>query len=190
LLAPTIVFGCSQHHMGFPGTLTLRDETFVSLSTEVGESIIQHGFRRLFFLYGHGGNMAPLQLVVSRFCQLAEGEGLCVAANYWDFIGDIVQNIRRSPLGGIAHAGEFETAALMSLKPSLVNTKKMCREIPGSRGGYWNFDDWYGRSKVALGFTLTQLERSAWRSNGGYEANGREGFGCSRRGGSQVYHSF
>ena len=93
--------------MGFPGTLRLRDETFVSLSTEVGESIIQHGFRRLFFLNGHGGNMATLQLVVSRFCQLAEGEGLCVAANYWDFIEDIVQNTRRSPPGGIAHAGEL-----------------------------------------------------------------------------------
>lgn len=159
LLAPTIVFGCSKHHIGFPGTLTLRDETFVSLATEVGESIIQNGFRRLFFLNGHGGNMAPLQLVVNRLRQLAEGKVLCVAANYWDFIRDVVQKTRRSLPGGIAHAGEFETAVIMALKPSLVKTEKMRREIPRTPGEYWDFD-WYGRAKVMLGFTLKDLSSS------------------------------
>src|SRR5688500_6258442 len=28
LVAPTIWMGCSDHHMGFPGTITLRRETF------------------------------------------------------------------------------------------------------------------------------------------------------------------
>jgi len=101
LLAPLMPLGCSGHHMDFPGTLSLPDCTYMDVMTNVGLCIIKHGFRRLFFLNGHGGNMAPLQLVINRIRQESTKEVYCAAANYWSFVKEEVSGSRQSQMNGI-----------------------------------------------------------------------------------------
>jgi creatinine amidohydrolase len=65
LIAPTIKFGMSQHHLSFPGTVTLRPTTLMALIKDVILSLTGHGFTHLFFLNGHGGNVDSIKVAFS-----------------------------------------------------------------------------------------------------------------------------
>src|SRR3954454_9138001 len=60
LVAPTIRVGVSPHHMAFPGTISLRPETFEAVYSDYCRSLAAHGFRTILCFSGHGGNFAPL----------------------------------------------------------------------------------------------------------------------------------
>ena len=57
---PVIPYGLAQQWTAFPGTVTLRVETYLALIRDVLDSIRRAGFRRILLLNGHGGN-APAQ---------------------------------------------------------------------------------------------------------------------------------
>ena len=57
---PVIPFGLAQSWTAFPGTVTLRVETYLALIRDVLDSIRRAGFRRILLVNGHGGN-APAQ---------------------------------------------------------------------------------------------------------------------------------
>ena len=57
---PVIPFGLAQQWTAFPGTVTLRVETYLALIRDVLDSIRRAGFRRILLVNGHGGN-APAQ---------------------------------------------------------------------------------------------------------------------------------
>lgn len=61
MVAPTFNVGVAQHHMGFPGTITLRPSTMIASLRDWVESLGHHGFQRFYFLNGHGGNIATIQ---------------------------------------------------------------------------------------------------------------------------------
>src|SRR5437763_11644664 len=59
-IAPTLRVGCSQHHLGFAGTMSIADETFHALVGDLVRSLITGGFERIVLIPTHGGNFAPL----------------------------------------------------------------------------------------------------------------------------------
>ncbi|MFQ5533465.1 MAG: creatininase family protein [Sphingomonadales bacterium] len=61
LIAPTFNVGRAEHHMAFPGTLTLRRSTMIAALADWVTSLARHGFERIFFINGHGGNVPVLQ---------------------------------------------------------------------------------------------------------------------------------
>ena len=61
LVAPTLAYGVSAHHMAFCGTVTLRPETLAGVVADVIRSFLAHGLRRVLLVNGHGGNVAPVQ---------------------------------------------------------------------------------------------------------------------------------
>src|SRR5208337_2063680 len=47
LILPVQRIGCSEHHMKFPGTLTLKHETFEAVVHETLACLVRQGLRRL-----------------------------------------------------------------------------------------------------------------------------------------------
>src|SRR5689334_6850757 len=56
LVAPPLNFGISPYFATYPGTITLRAQTFLAVVEDVVRSVYAQGFRRLLFANGHGGN--------------------------------------------------------------------------------------------------------------------------------------
>jgi creatinine amidohydrolase/Fe(II)-dependent formamide hydrolase-like protein len=49
--------------MLYPGSISLREETFRALLTDVASSLKQHGFRHIIFLADSGGNVNGMKQV-------------------------------------------------------------------------------------------------------------------------------
>jgi len=59
LVGPTFNVGQAQHHMGFPGTITLRPSTMIAAMLDWAQSLTRHGFERIYWLNGHGAISRP-----------------------------------------------------------------------------------------------------------------------------------
>lgn len=60
LIAPPLPFGISPYFATYPGTISLRVETFTALVREVIGQLVAQGFRGVLVSNGHGGNSGPL----------------------------------------------------------------------------------------------------------------------------------
>jgi creatinine amidohydrolase len=65
LVAPAINVGCSEHHLAFPGTISLRKETLKAVVEDYADSLVHHGFNRIILIPFHGGNFAPTAEIVA-----------------------------------------------------------------------------------------------------------------------------
>ena len=61
LVSPAITVGNATHHMSFPGSMTLKPQTYLAMLQDYCESLAAHGFRKIVIVNGHGGNVAPTQ---------------------------------------------------------------------------------------------------------------------------------
>ncbi len=66
LVAPTVNYGVSPHHMAFRGTVSLTPDTMIRLISDIIESLVSHGFRRIVFINGHGGNISAIKIAMER----------------------------------------------------------------------------------------------------------------------------
>jgi creatinine amidohydrolase len=113
VLCPAVPYGLSEHHMGFPGTVTLRPDTLRSLVLDVVESLAHWRVRRVLVVNGHGGNIDLLRLV-SR--QARRDHGVLVAAVMWAQLAadEIAARVTSDAYG---HACEIESSVVQVLAP-------------------------------------------------------------------------
>lgn len=125
IVAPTFNIGMAQHHLGFAGTITLRPSTFMAAIGDWVSSLTRHGFERIYFLNGHGGNVATIE---AAFAEIhAEwsfsDEPMPFALklkNWWDLPG--VHGLCTSlfPTGHGAHATPSEIAVTQAAYPDRI----------------------------------------------------------------------
>ena len=64
-VAPTLAYGMAEHHMAFTGTITLQPSTMIIVVRDIVISLARHGFERIFFVNGHGGNVNSVKMAFS-----------------------------------------------------------------------------------------------------------------------------
>lgn len=127
LVAPTLPFGCSEHHLPFGGTLSLDTETYYQVLCQLLRSLVLDGFKRVFMLNGHGGNHELIQLA-ARDIALAHPVEIG-AASYWNLAWDhLVAAGAHKGARLPGHAGRFETSVMLALREKLVNPDRPRRE--------------------------------------------------------------
>ena len=63
---PVVAYGITPYFMAYPGTISLRVNTYLQVIHDILESLTQHGFKRIVIVNGHGGN-TPAQSVCGEF---------------------------------------------------------------------------------------------------------------------------
>jgi creatinine amidohydrolase len=121
LVAPSMPWGVSYHHMNFPGTITLSPDTFVQTLVEVVASLMEHGFERFMIVNGHGGNIAPLGNAVVRINEEL-GPTWVGSGTYFSFADKNITSDFGFGDDIIGHACQMETSAAMFLAPEIVKT--------------------------------------------------------------------
>lgn len=123
-VAPVIPWGVSWHHLGIPGTISLRDETLISLVEDVVRSLHGYGIERFLIVNTHGGNNAALQLAVER-CH--REHGVPVVASVYAYT--LIANAAQETLGpeAIGHGGGDESAVVLAIRPELVEPSSLGR---------------------------------------------------------------
>jgi creatinine amidohydrolase len=134
LQAKTIPVGCSEHHLAFPGTLSLEPSTLKAIIADYTKSLAKQGFQTIIFLPSHGGNFTVVKEAIRE--QQAKFPELKIVG-YTDLMGMMDCLFEISAQFGVtaeeagAHAGENETSLILAFTDQLVKTD---RYSPGYLG--------------------------------------------------------
>ncbi|HIK36851.1 MAG TPA: creatininase family protein [Geminocystis sp. M7585_C2015_104] len=126
---PTLYYGKSNEHDGFPGTISISSQTLSSLLMEVGESIYKAGFRKWIMFNSHGGQPQILEIVARELHQLYPDFAIFP---FFSWRVATVTNELLTPKErewGI-HAGDAETSLMLALLPEWVKMELAVREYP------------------------------------------------------------
>lgn len=129
LVGPTIGIGMAQHHLGFPGSASLRPSTLIAMLRDIVESLAVHGFERFYFVNAHGGNIATVSAAFSEIYAArsmgAAGNAAplrCRLRNWWqgEGVGDLAKELYGNSEG--SHATPSEVAMTQFAYPQAIKT--------------------------------------------------------------------
>ncbi|WP_313804609.1 creatininase family protein [Sphingobium sp.] len=125
LVGPTFNIGMAQHHLGFPGTISLRPSTMILALRDWVASLSLHGFEKIYFLNGHGGNIPTIEAAFSEIYAEASyvrhRAGLAlILRNWWQLPGVEALARRQFPRGHGSHAEPSEIAVTQAVYPDSI----------------------------------------------------------------------
>ncbi|PYL77926.1 MAG: creatininase, partial [Verrucomicrobia bacterium] len=60
---PVVAYGITPYFRAFPGSITLRVDTYLRVVGDILNAMAEQGFRRILIVNGHGGNTPAQSLV-------------------------------------------------------------------------------------------------------------------------------
>lgn len=163
LFAPLQWLGNSHHHLDFPGTLSASPRAYLDLLRDLAECVLGHGFRRVVFVNGHGGNEVPLQQGLFELRQKYRDRPglLLLSVTYWD-TADPAGTIPGLAQQEMGHACEWETSMVLAAAPRLVvGDPKDVPEVPFGRGFAPGYRAWAMPDRSEPGHIGTPAAASA-----------------------------
>lgn len=153
LFAPMLWLGNSDHHLDFPGTLSAPPRAYLDVLSGLLENFIQHGFRRLVFMNGHGGNDVPGRQAVFEVRQRhrQRHDLLLLFATYWQLGAKPWETEPRLQQREMGHACEWETSMILRLAPKLVGPLKHLEAVPFGHGFEPASRGWTTKDRTVLG---------------------------------------
>lgn len=116
LIAPTIPYGACQSLADYPGTVDIDLEVLYQFLYQVVNNLYHHGARKILILNGHGGNIKVIERLGLEFRKKG---AMIVLLNWWLMAWDM------NPAWKGGHGGGEETAGVMAVDPSLVDTAEI-----------------------------------------------------------------
>jgi creatinine amidohydrolase len=153
LVLPTLAYGQSCHHMNFAGTISLRFDTYIAAMCDIMRQVVRHGFRRIVFVNGNGGNESAIAAARYQLMEEMAERGKQVRvycfpgwaySPFRDRISKANEDLKAEPEGQLAiHAAAPETSETLANRAHLVKRDKMVRPV----------------------LKLTETPRHAWRTD-------------------------
>ncbi len=115
-VAPTVVYGFSQHHMEFPGTVSIREQTLSMLLVDICRSLHTHGFDPIILLNGHGGNTCA---ITNALRILRDDYGIIAySVDWWNLAMDKIKEVATPP---VYHACDMESSVAWYLDQRVLD---------------------------------------------------------------------
>jgi len=154
LLAPIIRPGCSDHHLAFPGSLSIPREVFIETVMGCVRSLVPHGFDTFVLLSTHGGNFDALEQAARRLRDECASKGVRIidAAGRDALIETMRVMVEAAAQMGAPqdvdaiHAEVTETSIMMLRHPALVAADR----LEQGRMGRIDRDDLFRRGLRAI----------------------------------------
>jgi creatinine amidohydrolase len=77
---PVVAYGITPYFLSYPGTISLRQETYVRIVRDILDGLKLQGFRRILIVNGHGGNQPAGSLAIE---WMADNPGTAVKFHNW-----------------------------------------------------------------------------------------------------------
>jgi creatinine amidohydrolase/Fe(II)-dependent formamide hydrolase-like protein len=152
LVGPTFNVGQAQHHMAFTGTITLRPSTMIAAMVDWSQSLARHGFERLYWFNGHGGNINTINAAFAEIYHSVtfDRSGAnhpplrCTLRNWWELpgVGDLCRQL--FPVGEGSHATPSEVSVTYFAYPEAQKRVEMHPKI-APMGPIYDADDYRRR---------------------------------------------
>ena len=111
VVLPPIPFGVNTGQLDIPLTINMNPSTQLAVLRDVVDSLERHGINRIVILNGHGGN--DFKSLIREL--QATHRAWIIAVNWWQ-----IEKPDAYFKSAGDHAGELETAVMMTLTPELV----------------------------------------------------------------------
>ena len=155
LVGPTISIGMAEHHMAFPGSMTMRPSTLTSMICDYVHSLLRHGFDRFMFVNGHGGNIATVNSAFYEAYATAPPQpGGKAGANRAEFRCKLVNWFTNRKVSALcdelygdrdgAHAAASEISVTQYAHPDAIKTAALDPPI-APRGRFYGPEDYRRR---------------------------------------------
>lgn len=151
---PVMAYGVTPYFLAYPGTVSLRVETYVRVVRDILDCLRGQGFRRILLVNGHGGNAPAGSLAIE---WMADNPGCAVKFHNWWNAPDTFAKVQEIDTVA-SHASWMENFAWTRLKGEvlpdqrkpMVDLEKMRTLDPkgvrallgdGNFGGYYQRPD-------------------------------------------------
>jgi creatinine amidohydrolase len=137
LVAPVVRPGCSQHHLGFAGTVSVPPDVLAAVVRAHLRSLIDAGFSRVVLTSSHGGNFVPLAETEPAFRELCAAAGVelvpVLSLQGWiDALKEApnARGLRQEDMPAV-QADLIETSIMLALHPEMVRLDRVERGFVG-----------------------------------------------------------
>ena len=150
LFVPLMWLGNSDHHIDFPGTLSARPRTYLDLLSGLANDFITHGFKRIVFVNGHGGNDVPGKQALFEVRQQHRNRSdlLLLLATYWNLGAKVDDTFHQKEM---SHACEWETSMILRLARHLVGNYEKAEPVEPGTGFGPGFRAWTTPDRTKAG---------------------------------------
>lgn len=116
-------------HMRYPGTISVREETFQAMLTDVAMSLAQHGFTDVVFIGDSGGNQRGMEAVADAMNQRWPDVRAHYIPEYYQSYTDAFDHLRdamgvEEPMNEGIHDDIVITAQMMTVSPEAVRHRQ------------------------------------------------------------------
>jgi creatinine amidohydrolase len=161
LFLPMLWVGASDHHRMFPGTVSISNDVYSRVLGDMLESLISTGFRRIFLLTAHGGNVLPgrVALYDVQLRHRDKPDLWMALSSWWSIAAPQVAAMPGLEQSTVSHACELETSMILQLRPELVRLEAVqSARIPFESAFY--VPDFTRESRVDVARSFEQLSAS------------------------------
>jgi len=116
LYTPTIPFGNSEYFRGYPGTISLSQQTVINILEDIITSLVEHNITKIVFLNGHAGN-GPAIAQVARSTR-REKKIMIASIDLWQLLTkEQKSDIYKEEMDPSGHGGEPLSSVMSYLYP-------------------------------------------------------------------------